>query len=110
MCFGQLTFHHSLRDVTTTLNALDGKRYRMRFRSTVRLITFSDANATRPWQMYQDLAMGPYRLELFRLSTAYPPCKPGPASADTKFDRMVFKPTTRNLLHWHATPYMLKTQ
>lgn len=57
MCFGQLTFRHSLRDVTTTLNALDGKRYRMGFRNTVPLSTLSDANATRPWQMYQDLAM-----------------------------------------------------
>jgi hypothetical protein len=57
MCFGQLTFRHSLRDVTTTLNALDGKRYHMGFRNTIPLSTLSDANATRPWQMYQDLAM-----------------------------------------------------
>ena len=57
MCFAQLTFRSSLRDVTTTLNALDGKRYRMGFRSKVPLSTLSDANATRPWQMYQDLAM-----------------------------------------------------
>jgi len=57
MCFGQLAFRHSLRDVTTTLNALDTRRYHMGFRSTVPLSTLSDANATRPWQMYQDLAM-----------------------------------------------------
>jgi hypothetical protein len=57
MCFGQLTFRHSLRDETATLNALDGKRYHMGFRSTVPLSTLSDANATRPWHVYQDLAM-----------------------------------------------------
>lgn len=57
MCFGQLAFRHSLRDVTTTLNALDGRRYHMGFRSTIPLSTLSDANATRPWQMYHDLAM-----------------------------------------------------
>ena len=57
MCFGQLTFRHSLRDVTTTLNALDGRRYRMGFRNKVPLSTLPDDNATRPWQMYKDLAM-----------------------------------------------------
>jgi hypothetical protein len=57
MCFAQLTFRHSLRDVVTTLNALDSKRYHMGFRNKVSLSTLSDANATRPWQMYQALAL-----------------------------------------------------
>lgn len=57
MCFGQLTFRHSLRDVVTTLNALDSKRYHMGLRNKVSLSTLSDANATRPWQMYQELAL-----------------------------------------------------
>lgn len=57
MCFAQLTFRHSLRDVTTTLNALDGKRYHMGLSHKVPLSTLSDANSNRPWQMYQDLAL-----------------------------------------------------
>lgn len=57
MCFGQLTFRHSLRDVTTTLNALGTRRYHMGFRNPIALSTLSDANATRPWQIYQDIAM-----------------------------------------------------
>ncbi|TVQ68072.1 MAG: DUF4372 domain-containing protein [Balneolaceae bacterium] len=50
MCFGQLTFRDSLRDVTTTLNALDGKRYHMGLSHKVPLSTLSDANSTQPWQ------------------------------------------------------------
>ncbi|MEX0685038.1 MAG: IS4 family transposase [Balneolales bacterium] len=57
MCFGQLTFRDSLRDVTTTLNTLEGKRYHMGLTGKVPLSTLSDANAKRPWKMYQDLAM-----------------------------------------------------
>ena len=57
MCFGQLAFRDSLRDVTTTLNALDSKRYHLGLTNKIPLSTFSDANAHRPWQMYQDLAM-----------------------------------------------------
>jgi len=57
MCFGQLTFRDSLRDVTTTLNALDNRRYHMGLRNKVALSSLSDANANRPWQMYQELAM-----------------------------------------------------
>ena len=57
MCFGQLAFRHSLRDVTTTLNALGTRRYHLGFRNQIALSTLSDANATRPWLMYQDLAM-----------------------------------------------------
>ena len=57
LCFGQLTFRESLRDLTSTLNALDSSRYHMGITHKVPLSTFSDANASRPWQMYHDLAM-----------------------------------------------------
>ncbi|TVR17852.1 MAG: IS4 family transposase [Balneolaceae bacterium] len=57
MCFGQLTFRDSLRDLTSTLNALGTRRYHMGIKQAVPLSTLSDANATRPWQIYQDLAM-----------------------------------------------------
>jgi len=57
LCFGQLTFRESLRDLTSTLNALDSRRFHMGIKYKVRLSTLSDANNTRPWQIYQDLAM-----------------------------------------------------
>ncbi|MEX1211396.1 MAG: IS4 family transposase [Balneolaceae bacterium] len=57
LCFGQLTFRESLRDLSSTLNALDSRRYHMGIKHSVSLSTFADANAARPWQIYQDLAM-----------------------------------------------------
>ena len=57
LCFGQLTFRESLRDLTSTLNALDSRRYHMGIKHKVPLSTFADANNTRPWQIYHDLAM-----------------------------------------------------
>lgn len=57
MCFGQLTFRDSLRDLTSTLSALGPRRYHMGIKTNVPLSTLSYANANRPWQIYQDLAM-----------------------------------------------------
>ncbi|MCC5904823.1 MAG: IS4 family transposase [Balneolaceae bacterium] len=57
MCFGQLTFRDSLRDLTSTLNALGSRRYHLGIKHQVPLSTISDANATRSWQIYHDLAM-----------------------------------------------------
>lgn len=57
MCFGQLTFRGSLRDLTSTLNALGSRRYHMGIKTNVPLSTLSYANANRPWQIYHDLAM-----------------------------------------------------
>jgi len=57
LCFGQLTFRESLRDLTSTLNALGSQRYHMGIKTKVALNTFSRANARRPWQIYHQLAM-----------------------------------------------------
>jgi len=57
MCFGQLTFRDSLRDLTSTLNALGSRRYHMGIKTNIPLSTISYANANRPWQIYHDLAM-----------------------------------------------------
>lgn len=57
MCFGQLTFRNSLRDLTSTLNTLGTRRYHMGIKQSVPLSTLSDANASRPWEIYQELAM-----------------------------------------------------
>lgn len=57
LCFGQLTFRESLRDLTATLGALGSQRYHMGITTDVARNTFARANANRPWQMYHDLAM-----------------------------------------------------
>ena len=57
ICFDQFIFRQSLRDVTSTLNALGTRRYHMGFKHEVPLSTFAAANANRPWQIYQQLAM-----------------------------------------------------
>ena len=57
LCFAQFTFRPSLRDLTATLDALGSRRYHMGIKHPVALSTFADANATRPWQIYQELAM-----------------------------------------------------
>jgi len=56
MAFAQLTFRESLRDIEACL-ATQGKRlYHLGFRSPVARNTLANANATRPWQIYADLA------------------------------------------------------
>ena len=57
LCFGQLTFRQSLRDLTSTLNALGSQRYHMGIKNNVSRSTLADANASRPWQIYHQLAM-----------------------------------------------------
>ena len=57
LCFGQFTFRESLRDLTSTLNAMDSSSYHMGITHKVPVSTFADANARRPWQIYHDLAM-----------------------------------------------------
>lgn len=57
LCFGQLTFRQSLRDLTSTLNALGSQRYHMGIKNNVPRSTLADANANRPWQIYHQLAM-----------------------------------------------------
>lgn len=57
LCFGQLTFRDSLRDIVATLDALGSRRYHMGIKTNVARNTFSQANANRPWQIYHNLAM-----------------------------------------------------
>ncbi|MEX1267823.1 MAG: IS4 family transposase [Balneolaceae bacterium] len=57
LCFGQLTFRQSLRDLTSTLNALGPQRYRMGIKGEIPRTTLADANARRPWEIYHQLAM-----------------------------------------------------
>ncbi|QGZ42482.1 IS4 family transposase [Pseudoduganella flava] len=57
MAFAQLTYRESLRDIELNLRAQGARLYHMGFRcSTISRNTLANANATRPWQIYADLA------------------------------------------------------
>ena len=56
MAFAQLTFRESLRDIETCLRALGGKRYHLGIRGHVSRSTLADANETRDWRIFADLA------------------------------------------------------
>lgn len=57
MAFAQLTYRESLRDIEINLRAQAHRLYHMGFRcETISRNTLSNANATRPWQIYADFA------------------------------------------------------
>ena len=57
MSFAQLTYRESLRDIEVNLRAQAKRLYHMGFRcSTISRNTLANANATRPSQIYADLA------------------------------------------------------
>ena len=56
MAFAQLTYRESLRDIETCLAAQSAKLYAMGFRERIRRSTLADANETRDWRIYAELA------------------------------------------------------
>jgi len=56
MAFAQLTWRESLRDIEASLSANAGKLYAMGFRAAVRRSTLADANESRDWRIWSDLA------------------------------------------------------
>jgi len=56
MAFAQLTFRESLRDIETCLRALGGKLYHLGIRGHLSRSTLADANETRDWRIFADLA------------------------------------------------------
>jgi len=56
MAFAQLTWRESLRDIEVTLSANASKLYAMGFRLAVRRSTLADANESRDWRIWADLA------------------------------------------------------
>jgi len=56
MAFAQLTWRESLRDIEVVLGANAGKLYGMGLRSAVRKSTLADANETRDWRIWADVA------------------------------------------------------
>jgi hypothetical protein len=56
MAFGQLTFRESLRDVEVCLRSRQDQLYHMGIGSLVSHSTIADANQSRDWRIYADLA------------------------------------------------------
>jgi len=56
MAFAQLTWRESLRDIEVTLGANANKLYAMGLRNAIRRSTLADANESRDWRMWSDLA------------------------------------------------------
>ncbi len=56
IAFAQLTWRESLRDIVASLSANPTKLYGMGFRSVVKRSTLADANESRDWRIWSDLA------------------------------------------------------
>jgi hypothetical protein len=56
MAFAQLTWRESLRDIEVTLSANANKLYAMGLRHSVHRATLADANESRDWRIWSDLA------------------------------------------------------
>lgn len=56
MAFAQLTWRESLRGIEATLGANSSKLYGMGLRSAVRRSTLADANESRDWRIWAELA------------------------------------------------------
>ena len=56
MAFAQLTWRESLRDIEASLSANASKLYAMGFRAPVKRSTLADANESRDWRIWSDLA------------------------------------------------------
>jgi hypothetical protein len=58
MAFAQVTFRESLADIEICLRSRRSQLYHLGFRSTIAHSTLADANGTRDWRIYADLAQG----------------------------------------------------
>jgi hypothetical protein len=58
MAFAQLTYRESLRDIEACLRAVQPRLYHLGIRARVSRSTVADANETRDWRIYRDLAHG----------------------------------------------------
>ena len=56
MAFAQLTYRESLRDIEVSLSVQASKLYHMGFREPIRRSTLADANESRDWRIWSDLA------------------------------------------------------
>ena len=58
MAFAQITYRESLADIEVCLRSHRDQLYHLGFRSSVAHSSLSDANSSRDWRIYADLAQG----------------------------------------------------
>lgn len=58
MVFAQLTWRESLRDIEACLNARSEALYHLGFTKPIARSTLAEANETRDWRLWRDLALG----------------------------------------------------
>jgi len=78
MCFGQLTFRESLRDIVTCLNSKRSRLYHLGFRGRITRTNLAYANKHRDWRLFQGIAQLLMRraaawYQADRLDTGLPP-------------------------------------
>jgi hypothetical protein len=56
MCFAQLTYRESLRDIEACLKSISNKLYHCGVKSKIAKSTLADANEDRDWRIYSDFA------------------------------------------------------
>lgn len=56
MCFAQLTYRDSLRDIETCLRAMQSKLYHIGLKSKISKSTIADANESRDWRIFADFS------------------------------------------------------
>jgi len=56
MCFAQLTYRESLRDIQDCLDSRADQLYHLGFQARVARSTLAEANEKRDWRIYADLA------------------------------------------------------
>lgn len=82
MCFAQLTYRESLRDIEACLGAIENKLYHSGIKCKVAKSTLADANEQRDWRIYADFAQILIRQarELYK----------GDADFSVELDKMVY--------------------
>jgi hypothetical protein len=81
MAFAQLTYRESLRDIETCLRALGSRLYHLGIRGQVARSTLADANETRDYRIYADLAQ-------VLIATARRTCFSRDSSATNRFNQL----------------------
>jgi hypothetical protein len=81
LCFGQLTFRQSLRDVVACLLSRPDQLYQMGFRGSLSRTNLAYANANRDWRLFFAVA----QVLMRRAARLYQPMDPDPDSAFIAF-------------------------
>jgi hypothetical protein len=94
LCFGQLTYRESLRDIVACLNAKSPALYHLGFRGRLSRTNLAYANHHRDWRLFEAIA----QLLMRRAARLYQDCPSDPELPNLGFSGL--------LAHW-AEPQAL---